>query len=141
MGWHVAPSRGGCETDSKANSCAACAIADISMMARIVNNLPKPTPTALPRIEVAETLTKSLPDVMDQSEMERLIASPDEGDPYFARDVAMIELLYAGGLRASELSNMDRGQLHLDLHVVRVIGKGNKERIVPVGLPAVKAIE
>lgn len=84
---------------------------------------------------------QNLPDVMDENEMVRLLASPQEGDPYFTRDVAMIELLYAGGLRASELANMDRAQLHLDLQVVRVIGKGNKERIVPIGRPAVAAIE
>ena len=127
------------ETSKMATSSIARHVATMRVFFRNLHALGA-IPTDPAELMLQPHVWQNLPDVMDQAEMERLLASPEEGDPYFTRDVAMIELLYAGGLRASELANMDRGQLHLDLQVVRVIGKGNKERIVPVGKPAASAI-
>ena len=65
--------------------------------------------------------------------MERLLAAPSSEDPLGMRDKAMLELLYATGLRVSELVSLRLGQLSQDMGVVRILGKGSKERLVPVG--------
>ena len=80
-----------------------------------------------------------LPDVLNQEQIQRLLDAPCPDHELYLRDVALLELLYASGLRATELADLDCGRLHLDLAVARVLGKGNKERIVPVGAPAVAA--
>jgi len=92
----------------------------------------------------AELLTQpaawnKMPSVLGPQQMETLLAAPQPSDALYLRDVALLELLYAGGLRASEIANMDIDRLHLDLGVARVMGKGNRERIVPIGKPAVDA--
>jgi integrase/recombinase XerD len=93
----------------------------------------------------AELLTQpatwhTLPGVLGQEQMRALLAAPPPEDALCLRDVALLELLYAGGLRASELAQLDCDRLHLDLGVARVLGKGNKERIVPIGKPALAAV-
>ena len=75
----------------------------------------------------------SLPKFLAAADVERLIAQPDTGTPLGLRDRAMIELLYATGLRVSELVGARIGDLHLDAEYMTAIGKGNKERLVPVG--------
>lgn len=92
----------------------------------------------------AELLTqpntwRNLPGVMSQPQVEALLNAPDPDDRLYLRDRAMLELLYASGLRASEVAHLDCDRLHLDLGIARVLGKGNKERIVPVGRPALEA--
>ncbi len=82
---------------------------------------------------------RTLPGVLSPEQVRRLITAPLPEDPLYLRDVALLELLYAGGLRASELAEMDVNRLHLDLAVARVMGKGSKERIVPLGQPAMAA--
>jgi integrase/recombinase XerD len=82
---------------------------------------------------------QTLPDVLSRSQMLRLIEAPDTTTPLGLRDRAMIELMYAGGLRASEVADLRIDQLVMELGVTRVIGKGNKERIVPIGVPAIEA--
>lgn len=84
---------------------------------------------------------RTLPGVLGGEQMLRLLASPQEGDALHLRDVAMLELLYAGGLRASEIAELDVDRLHLDLGAARVMGKGSKERIVPIGKPALAATQ
>ena len=85
---------------------------------------------------------RSLPKIMSREQVARLIATPDHcGAPYPSRDVAILELLYASGLRASELCAVRLGDLSLDEGFVRVFGKGSKERLVPVGEAAIAAIE
>lgn len=83
---------------------------------------------------------RSLPKVLSRSQVNQLIAAPDPQHPLFARDVAILELLYASGLRASELCDLKTRDLNLTVGVVRVFGKGAKERIVPVGQAAIEAI-
>ena len=92
---------------------------------------------------------KPLPRVVDKEEMERLVSAPDnpevEGKPKQVamqlRDKAILELLYATGLRVSELSGLDLGDLDLERRVLRALGKGSKEREVVMGRPAQQALE
>jgi len=77
-----------------------------------------------------------LPDVLDPDDVERILAAPPADEPVGIRDAAILELLYACGLRVSELTGLDLDRLDLPNLQVRVIGKGNKERRVPMGEPA-----
>jgi len=82
---------------------------------------------------------QTIPGVMGQEQVKKLLEAPQPNDLLYLRDVAMLELLYAGGLRASEVADLTTLSIHFDLGVARVIGKGNKERIVPIGKPALAA--
>ncbi len=84
------------------------------------------------RVE-APRLGRPLPSTLSEHEVEQLLAAPDPGTPLGLRDRAMLELLYATGLRVSELVGLEVTQLNTRQGVVRVIGKGNRERLVPVG--------
>jgi integrase/recombinase XerD len=74
-----------------------------------------------------------LPDVLSVEEVRRLLNAPESGTPQGIRDAAMLELLYAAGLRVSELVGLRLQDIHLDAGFVRVMGKGSKERVVPIG--------
>jgi integrase/recombinase XerD len=89
----------------------------------------------LPRIE------RYLPETLNELQAERLIENVDTNVPLGLRDRAMIELLYASGLRISELANARLENFHPDEGIIRVVGKGNKTRIVPVGRKACQAID
>jgi len=84
---------------------------------------------------------KKLPTVMGDEQVQKLLSAPQPSDALYLRDVALLELLYAGGLRASELSDMDANAIHFELGVCRIMGKGNKERLVPIGRPALRAVQ
>jgi integrase/recombinase XerD len=84
---------------------------------------------------------RSLPKVLSRAQVNQLIAAPDPKSMLFARDVAILELLYASGLRASELCDLKLRDTNLQVGCVRVLGKGMKERIVPLGKAAKDAIE
>ena len=88
-----------------------------------------------PRIE------RYLPETLNKEQVQRLIESVRETDPLGQRDRAMLELLYASGLRVSELCNTRLENLNLEEGFIRVTGKGNKTRLVPVGSKAREAIE
>ena len=83
---------------------------------------------------------RSLPEVLSVEEVDLLIGSIDLSQPLGHRNQAMIEVLYGCGLRVSELVGLTFGQMHLDQHYVRVIGKGDKERMVPIGNSAIKSL-
>ena len=85
-------------------------------------------------------LARYLPEVMTEAEVTVLIAAPDISTPRGMRDRALLELLYANGARVSELTGLKLDALHLDLGYVRYFGKGSKERIVPIGDAAMKAL-
>ena len=84
---------------------------------------------------------KRLPKDLTHEEIERLLAPLQPATPATLCDEAMLELAYASGLRISELRNLRLEQLHLDAGFITVIGKGNKERVVPVGRKATGAME
>jgi integrase/recombinase XerD len=76
-----------------------------------------------------------------RAEVQRLLEQPKGTDPIALRDRAMLELMYACGLRASEATSLEPRHVDLKAGVARVFGKGSKERIVPVGREAVRAVE
>ncbi len=83
---------------------------------------------------------RKLPEVLDQHEVIAMLEIPDRTEFLGKRDAAVLELMYATGLRASETVELETGQLISELQLLRVIGKGNKERLVPVGGMAMKAV-
>ena len=85
-------------------------------------------------------LWSTLPKVLDGTDVERLLAAPSGSDPRARRDRAMLEVLYATGLRVSELVGLSLSDLHLDAGFVRCLGKGSKERVVPIGGEASAAL-
>lgn len=86
-------------------------------------------------------LMRALPYFLSSEEVEALLGAPDVARPLGLRDRAMLETIYATGVRVSELVGLKVGQLRLDPGYLRVWGKGNKERIVPVGSSAVEWLE
>jgi integrase/recombinase XerD len=82
-----------------------------------------------------------LPDVLNVDEVDQLLAAPDQKTPKGKRDAAMLELIYAAGLRVSELIHTDINAVNLEAGFVRVLGKGSKERIVPIGRQAVQSVQ
>lgn len=86
-------------------------------------------------------LPRSLPRTLSEEEVEALLAAPDLGTDQGLRDRAMLETLYASGLRVSELVTLKTVQASLDMGVVRVLGKGSRERLTPLGEEAVAWIE
>lgn len=81
-----------------------------------------------------------LPKALSEEEVEALLRAPSGDSPRARRDRAVLELLYAAGLRISELSSLDCGDVDLDEALVSVLGKGGKARIVPIGRHAVVAV-
>ena len=85
-------------------------------------------------------LDKRLPDFLSQKEVLELLDAPDLSTPQGQRDLALLELLYASGLRVSELVNLDIDKVNLDANEIRVWGKGSRERMVLMGRPAAAAL-
>lgn len=83
---------------------------------------------------------RDLPHVLSEALVARLIAGPDPEHRLFTRDVAILELLYAAGLRATELCTLALRDTNLTVGAVRVFGKGAKERVIPIGRAAIGAI-
>lgn len=83
-------------------------------------------------------LGRKLPDTLHFHEIEKMLDAIDLSTPEGARNRAMLEMLYSSGLRVSELVELKMNSLHFDLGFLRVIGKGNKERLVPIGSDAMK---
>lgn len=83
---------------------------------------------------------RKLPDVLNLLEIEKIFESIDQSKPEGGRNRAMLEVLYSSGLRVSELINLKLSQIYFDVGFLKIIGKGNKERLVPVGKSAIKFI-
>jgi integrase/recombinase XerD len=83
---------------------------------------------------------RRLPSLLSRDEVDRLLAGPDPRAPAGRRDRAMLELLYATGLRVSELVGLELNDVNLETRVLVARGKGRKERLVPVGAPAAEAV-
>lgn len=99
------------------------------------NNYIQKDPTE--RVSSAKVIRK-LPEVLSLYEIEKILEQPDTSDKLGLRDKAILELFYSSGLRVSELIELKISDLFLDDEVIRVLGKGSKQRIVPVGSSAVK---
>ncbi len=89
---------------------------------------------------VGPKLVRKIPDTLSGGEIERLLAAPAGGGAHALRDRAILELFYSSGLRVSELAGLTLQQLDLEHGLVRVFGKGSKERVVPVGSKACEAL-
>ncbi len=95
---------------------------------------------------VAPKPERNLPEILDIDTASELISfleqrAGEEGTPIAKRDLAMVEVLYGTGIRVSELVGLNLADIDRDRNTLRVIGKGNRERIVPLGIPALKALE
>jgi integrase/recombinase XerD len=95
-------------------------------------------PTAL--IE-GPRLGRKLPDTLSYPEIEKLLNAIDQSRPEGGRNRAMLEVLYSSGLRVSELVDLKLNNIYFDIGFLRVIGKGNKERLVPIGRDAMKFLK
>jgi integrase/recombinase XerD len=85
--------------------------------------------------------SRKLPQVLARGEIDRLLAQPRGTDPTALRDRALLELMYACGLRASEAIGLELGDVDFEERVLRARGKGSKERIVPIGQAALRAVQ
>ena len=85
-------------------------------------------------------LSRKIPEVLEYEDIQEMLRAIDLSHPQGTRNRAMLETLYACGLRVSELTNLKLSNLFLDIGFVRVIGKGDKERIIPIGEEAIKHI-
>ncbi|HMJ71295.1 MAG TPA: site-specific tyrosine recombinase XerD [Cyclobacteriaceae bacterium] len=104
----------------------------------MVEDLVENDPTAL--LE-GPKLGRKLPDTLEYPEIIKLLEAIDLSKPEGARNRAMLEVLYSSGLRVSELVELKRGNVYFDIGFLRVIGKGNKERLVPCGKDAFKFLK
>jgi integrase/recombinase XerD len=103
----------------------------------LIEHISKNDPTTLLD---APKLKKSLPDTLSFEEIENIIAQIDLSKPEGGRNKAMLELLYSCGLRVSELVNLKISQLYFDVGFIRALGKGDKERLIPIGRSAIKYV-
>ncbi len=85
-------------------------------------------------------LVRRIPGTLNHDEIERLLAAPTGGDAHALRDRAMLELFYSSGLRVTELSSLTLQQIDFENRILRVYGKGSKERLVPIGSRAAEAL-
>jgi len=83
---------------------------------------------------------KRLPQVLSIDEIEKILEKPKNNNPLGIRDKAMLETLYGAGMRVSELINLDVNSINTDLGYVRCVGKGSKERIIPIGNQAILSL-
>ena len=103
----------------------------------LLENISETDPTTL--LE-APKLKRSLPDILSFEEIENIIDQIDLSKPEGGRNKALLETMYSCGLRVSEAVNLKISQLYLDVGFIRVIGKGDKERLIPIGRSAIKYI-
>ncbi|SCW47792.1 site-specific tyrosine recombinase XerD [Mucilaginibacter sp. NFR10] len=86
-------------------------------------------------------IRRKLPDTLSYGEINKIIAALDLSKPEGMRNKAILETLYGSGLRVSELTELKLSNLYLDIEFIKVTGKGNKERLVPIGSEAIKALK
>jgi integrase/recombinase XerD len=86
-------------------------------------------------------LSKNLPDYLTIEEVESLLQQPDVNDRFGIRDAAILEVMYSAGLRASEVCDLKVNDVNLEAGFLRIVGKGSKERLVPIGEKAINKIK
>jgi integrase/recombinase XerD len=84
---------------------------------------------------------RKLPKTLSPGEVDALLSVPQNNTPFGIRDLAMLEMLYATGIRVSELVNLNLSDVHLTMGFIRCLGKGDKERIIPIGKMATDAVQ
>jgi integrase/recombinase XerD len=124
----------------KSTKTVARRLAAIRVFLRFLSAMGRDSGAILQQLERPKP-ERSLPKVLSRAQVNQLIAAPDPASPLFTRDVAILELLYASGLRASELCDLKLRDVNFQVGCVRVLGKGMKERIVPLGRAAAEAIQ
>ena len=102
--------------------------------------LEEKTSTATPGLLASPKLWERVPAVLSPAAVEALLSAPRPGDKTFRRDRAILETLYATGCRASEVASLRVGDVQLDAAYLRCVGKGNRERVVPLGRAAIAAL-
>ena len=125
--------------EGKATRTVSRRLAAIRVFLRFLATLGRDRSGVLQQLERPKP-ERSLPKVLSRAQVAQLIAAPDPASRLFTRDVAILELLYASGLRASELCTLKLRDVNLQVGCVRVLGKGAKERIVPLGQAAAEAV-
>jgi integrase/recombinase XerD len=85
-------------------------------------------------------LWQKLPAICSKQQVFNLLDAPQPSEPFYLRDKAMLELLYAAGIRASELAGLKTSDINLGIGYLRCVGKGNRERVIPVGKAAIAAV-
>src|SRR5450432_936266 len=115
-------------------------LAAIRALLRYQIGLGKDTTPILQQLERPKP-ERSLPKILSRAQVNQLIAAPSPKSMLFSRDVAILELLYACGLRASELCDLKTRDVNFHVGCVRVLGKGMKERIVPLGRAAIESMQ
>ncbi len=133
--WNQTLGRAGLSSRSQARAMAAVRVFYRFLVGDGVIEADPTTSITLPRP------FKPLPRVLTKTEVESLLAQPNPATAAGSRDRAMLEILYASGLRVTELVGLRLSQLDLQLGIVTCMGKGNKERIVPIGVEAKRSVE
>jgi integrase/recombinase XerD len=123
----------------KATKTVARRFAAIRVFLRFLTAMGRDSGAILQQLERPKP-ERSLPKILSRAQVNQLIGAPPARSPLFTRDVAVLELLYASGLRASELCDLKVRDVNLQVGCVRVLGKGMKERIVPLGRAAAEAL-
>lgn len=126
-------------THISARSLARCLVS-LRMFYRFLVSEGK-IPTNPARLLGIPKLYQHLPHVLNRDEVEALLMQPDQNTTMGRRDKAMLELLYATGLRASELIGLKMANINLEAGYIRTIGKGSKERIIPMGTKAIDSLK
>ncbi|MDB5327508.1 MAG: xerD 3 [Phycisphaerales bacterium] len=132
-------SRGSVANDKKSTKTVARRLAAIRVYLKFCETIGEDRKAVLEQLERPKP-EHDLPHILSEAVVLQLINAPDPEHRLFVRDVAILELLYAAGLRASELCTLTMRDTNLTVGAVRVFGKGAKERIVPIGRAAVDAI-
>ena len=127
----------------QANNSARTSARRLSTLRRLYTHLSREGKISIDPVATIDSprIGRPLPKSLTESEVETLLQAPDVDTDLGLRDRAMLEVLYATGLRVSELVTLQIGQVNLRLGVLRVTGKGNKERLVPLGDEAVNWVE
>jgi integrase/recombinase XerD len=125
--------------DNLAPASIARHLVALKMFYRFLRIEERGDPTAVGLLS-SPALWERIPQVLSPESVEKLLAAPLPADRFFLRDRALLETLYATGSRASEVVGLKLADLHLDSGFCKCFGKGNKQRVVPLGKPAIKAL-
>ncbi|MBU1194891.1 MAG: site-specific tyrosine recombinase XerD [Proteobacteria bacterium] len=135
LAWMVSLSKNGLSAKSRARHLVA-----VRGLYKFLVQENKGVKNPVKDVEIPKT-GLALPKILSIKEIESLLDAPDIQDPRGMRNAAMMEIMYGAGLRVSELIKLQMQDINLEANFVRVFGKGSKERIVPIGSPAQRAVQ